>query len=709
MIILEHSLYAEKTIANSLGLPEYSYWFVRKAFAPLLERFGAVVPLASPVEDADRIFRSAKAHAQDCVFLSFSAPHQTPTGLTCPTVPVFAWEYDTIPNEAWDDEPQNDWRQVLRRTPAAITHSRFSVHAVRRALGSDYPIWSIPAPVADRQAGLETTAVGWRERIELDISNALVFDSWAIDLSLFADDLGVRSAKAIESLQRAMREGGRQSRRIELGGVVYTSVLNPIDGRKNWADMATAFTYAFREEPRATLILKTTHRDLHKAVTPMLQYLAKLGRFRCRILVVHGMLNDSEYQRLIEASSYAVNTSHGEGQCLPLMEFMAAGRPAITPRHTAMLDYVSQDNAFVVADHHRPASWPHDMRHVCRCLRHQIEFADLVRRYRQSFAVARDQPQQYAEMSKASVEALRAFCGDEVVAGRLGEMFAYVCKEEHPRLALAPERVGSTGRSPNAALPPAPSMEDHGFLVGLTDDMLTGWYNRDTGELTPGFPISGQDIVVDVGCGDGGPAQFCARTGAHVILADVDGPRLERAAERLREEGASRVDAYVTDADPLPLPDGQATRVVCMEVMEHVEDPAVLMRELVRVGAPGALYLITVPGHVHEQMQKHLAPPEYFERPNHIRIIDPVTFEDVITTAGLQIERKFTYGFYWALWWTFFWQCSVPLEEANRHPLLASWAKTWALALEGPDGRRIQPLLNGLMPKNQVIIARKPA
>ena len=695
MIILEHSTYGEKTIANSLGLPEYSYWFVRKAFIPLLERFGAVVPLASPAEDADRIFRSAEAHDQSCVFLSFSAPHQTPTGLACPTVPVFAWEYDTIPNETWSNEPQNDWREVLRRTPAAITHSRFSVHAVRRALGPDYPVWSIPAPVADRQSGLETTAAGWRERIELDVATALVFDSRAIDLSPFAQGADVHGERTMRMLQTAVRDAGRQSRRIELEGVVYTTVLNPVDGRKNWTDMAAAFVYAFRDKPRATLLLKTTHRDLHRAVTPILELLARLGRFRCRVLVVHGMLDAAEYGRLIEASSYAVNTSHGEGQCLPLMEFMAAGRPAVTPRHTAMLDYVSPDNAFVVADHHRPASWPHDIRHVNRCLRHQIEFADLVRRYRESFTVALDQPQRYAEMSKASVAALRAFCGDEVVAGRLGEVFAHLGKAERLQAPVAPRPVSSD--------------TDDGFLVGLKDDMLTGWYNRKAGELAPGFPISADDIVVDVGCGDGGPAAFSARAGAHVILADVDAPRLERAAQRLRQAGASRLDAYVTNADPLPLPDGAATRVVCMEVMEHVEDPQVLMRELARVGAPGALYLITVPGDVHEHMQEHLAPRQYFERPNHIRIIDPATFKTLLNAAGLQIEHQFTYGFYWALWWTFFWQCSTSLEEAKRHPLLASWAKTWALALEGRDGGRIQALLNGLMPKSQVIVARKPA
>lgn len=714
MIILEHSTYGKNTIATSLGLPEYSYWFVRKAFAPLLEAWGVVAPVASPHEDVDPVFRSAEAHGQPCVFLSFSPPHQTPLNLACPTVPVFAWEYDTIPDEAWNDEPQNDWRTVLRRVPAAITHSEFSVRAVRRALGADYPIWSVPAPVADRQTGLESSAAGWRSRVELEVADALVFDTRDIALSLFGYGQDVKSARAMRLLQASVREAGRGRRRITLEGVVYTTVLNPVDGRKNWADMAAGFIYAFRDEPHATLILKTTHRDLHEAVIPILQDLAKLGSFCCRILVVHGMLDDETYRRLVEATSYTVNTSHGEGQCLPLMEFMAAGRPAVAPRHTAMLEYVSPENAFVVADHHRPAFWPHDVRQANRCLRHQIEFADLVRRYRESFLVARDRPERYADMSRAAVAALRAFCGDGVVSERLGEVFGHLKMQTGAPATAAPPVVAPPTVAPGLtalggrAPPPAETVAQDGFLLGLKDAMLTGWYNRDAGELAAGFPVAAQDVVVDVGCGDGGPAAFCARAGAHVILADVDEPRLREAAERLRHEGASRVDAYVTDADPLPLPDGVATRVVCMEVMEHVEDPAVLMGELARIGKPGSLYLITVPGDVHEGIQKHVAPPQYFERPNHIRIIDPDTFRRHVAEAGLQIERQFTYSFYWAMWWTFFWQCSTSLEEANQHPLLASWARTWALALEGRDGAIIQQQLNRLMPKNQVIIARKP-
>ena len=712
MIILEHSTFDASTIGRNLGLPEYSYWFVRKAFRPVLERFGVVVPVSKPQQDADRICRSALAHGQPCVYFSFNPPNLVPLDFECPIVPVFAWEYDVIPNEVWNEDPANDWARVLARAPAAITHSRFSVQAVKDALGPDYPIWSIPAPVADRQAS-RAAARGWREPFELSLGSALVFDSLILDLSIFAYGEDERSLRALRLLQSsAAADRGRPARRVRLQGVIYTAVFNPVDGRKNWYDMVAGFIYALRNQPDATLILKTTHRDLAEGVLLILQDLAKLGRFACRILIVHGMLDDEDYAALMDATSYTVNTSHGEGQCLPLMEFMSAGRPALAPQHTAMSDYVSTDNAFVIGSHQRPAFWPHDVRQAIRCLRYQVNFADVVRCYRSSFAVARDDPQRYAAMSRAAVAALGAFCSDEVVVGRIQQVLDHLGARAGTlpwgqRSGVSSVHAGSIVTGGSAVPAPAQPRVD-GFLLGLQDAMETGWYNVGAGELAAGFPVTGEDVVLDVGCGDGGPVAFCARQGAHVILADMDAERLAGAAARLKDTPARKVEAHVTDADPLPLPDACASRVICMEVLEHVEDTAVTMAELARVGQPGALYLITVPGDVQEQMQKHLAPAQYFERPNHVRIIDPQSFGIMIETAGLTIERRYTYSFYWAMWWMMFWQCSTSLEAAADHPMLEAWARTWSLVLKGRDGPRIQTLLNELMPKNQVIIARKP-
>jgi len=163
----------------------------------------------------------------------------------------------------------------------------------------------------------------------------------------------------------------------------------------------------------------------------------------------------------------------------------------------------------------------------------------------------------------------------------------------------------------------------------------------------------------------------------------------------------------VGDANPLLLEDGIASRVICMEVLEHVDDTAQFLNELARVGKSGAHYLLSVPDPVQETLQKGVAPASYFEKPNHIRIIPRDEFEKMVTDAGLVVERHEYYGFYWSVWWLFFWICKVDLNNAS-HPLLDNWAKTWEALMDTPNGEHVRQALNDFMPKSQVIIARKP-
>ena len=246
------------------------------------------------------------------------------------------------------------------------------------------------------------------------------------------------------------------------------------------------------------------------------------------------------------------------------------------------------------------------------------------------------------------------------------------------------------------------------FLLGLHDSQLSGWYNHETSELMTDFTIGPDDIVIDVGCVDGGALAFCAEKGAYVILADLDAERVSRAADWIGDRAPGRVEKHITDANPLPLADSSVTRVICMEMLEHVDDPAVVLAELVRIGKPGARYLITVPDTVQEKLQKHLAPPSYFEKPNHIRIFERAEFDAAVTNAGLTIERRSFYGFYWAMWWLLFWECKIDFKGMPRHPVLDNWARTWAAVLATEEGIKVKHLFDRFMPKNQVIIASKP-
>ncbi|MNF33864.1 putative S-adenosylmethionine-dependent methyltransferase [compost metagenome] len=257
------------------------------------------------------------------------------------------------------------------------------------------------------------------------------------------------------------------------------------------------------------------------------------------------------------------------------------------------------------------------------------------------------------------------------------------------------------------AEPVAPASADNIDLSTLTDTSLSGWFRQETDELFEGFPIRTEDSVLDIGCGDGPFVQFCAQRGAEVIFADIDADKVAAVERALQGSAARAMMPLVTDANPIPLPDARVSKVVAMEVLEHVEDPRQFMSELVRVGRPGAQYLITVPDPLGESVQKELAPPAYFEHPNHIRVFQRDEFERLIEEAGLVIERKAEYGFYWSVWWFFFWACRQDLSPP-WHPLLDSWTRTWNLLLSMEDGPRIKQALDRAMPKSQAIIARKP-
>lgn len=418
MLIIIYSETNQHTIAQNLGRSEYSYYFVLKEYRPVLERLGRVVEVSDPQTEVDALYLDCLSRGEDCVFLSFSPPHRTPAHFACPTVPVFAWEFSTIPNEPFAGEPRNDWRMVLRASGAAITHSNYTVNAVREAMGADYPIVAVPAPVWDRFAarGAQLQRQPKARQVRLKIKGLLA-DSRQLDLRAFGP-AHLRAGKGID-FQAPARE-----QELVLDGVIYTSVFNPGDGRKNWEDMLSAFCVTFREVEGATLVLKLTHHDAEEALTDILHHLYKNQSYRCRIVLIYGYLADSDYERLVQATSYVVNTSYGEGQCLPLMEFMSCGKPAVAPRTTAMIDYLDADNAFLIDSTDELTAWPHDPRKAFRTLRYITNWASLCTAYRASYDVAKDDPQRYARMSVHAVTSLQNFCSQATAEQRLKAFFA---------------------------------------------------------------------------------------------------------------------------------------------------------------------------------------------------------------------------------------------------------------------------------------------
>jgi len=511
MKFLVYSQVTAAQIAASLGLPEYSYYFVLRDFLPVLQQLGDVLVIEHPEVEVDPLYDEACAAGERCLFLSFSPPQKTPLGLRCPTIPVFAWEFSSIPNEHWLDELNQDWCYVLQKSVQGISHSELTVQAVKAELGATFPIISIPSPVWDKYESLRESpgALPLNTGLCIQVRSGVVLDTHDVALEPYMPGLdavakavaAARAPKPAESQAQAPTDAPvvecapQQSRlkisrrylgewyfrvlreflpglpgpapappaapatlelviedctlpleprnqvepgalpksgvkpltpewglsecSFELSGVVFTSLFNPYDGRKNWVDMLTAFCAAFKDAADATLVFKLGHHEYQSVLNDMLMCMARMPKFKCRVVLLQGFLDKAEFDSLIRASAFVVNASHGEGQCLPLMEFLSCGKPAIAPRHSAMLDYIDEEVAFVVDSWEDATAWSHDPRLAYRTLRHQIDWSSLVEAYREAYRCVQEDPSRYAKMSANAIERMRCHCSQAVATQKL--------------------------------------------------------------------------------------------------------------------------------------------------------------------------------------------------------------------------------------------------------------------------------------------------
>jgi hypothetical protein len=691
---LNFILYATKGQSSPsavLGAPEYSYLFVMHGFRDLLRQIGVVHVVTAPAA-ADDIYQDCLDRGQSCLFLSFTPPQNTPLGLRCPTIPVIAWEFGSIPTGGWRGDKREDWRYVLRQTGRAITISGFAAKAIRGTMGEDYPVAFIPTPVWDRQAALrarldspgaiapggpaclEFDGFTWDSRqvtlpaslrappppsaaarqaamllpmrgAQLALAEASAAEQRDIALAISrqmaesqaasradlapaeqlpgADDIQGQAAEegdayaaettpmeadaarpepgpepeppvaappaaaepalAEKTLGRRMRitafllrqwyrevirdllpasvatlmskagmavlgrkpapgELPRQTRHAEiapsavevspdtaadaidsaeaptplsadtdaipepfeplpgpaentaasdltdpalpatalylpvdgrkddepvrpaprhlparddpplpepelavfipdpfpparadpprretvsLDGMIFTAVLSPKDGRKNWQDILTAFVTTFHDTQDATLVVKMIGADAAFWWWEFHDIVKALPRFSCRVLIINGFLDDENYAKLIAATHFVVNASLAEGQCLPLVEFMSAGRPAIAPRHTAMLDYITPENALIVGSAVEFCSFPHDPHNMLTTTRHRIEWPSLCAAFAGAAAILRTDPARHAAMAENAASTMRQYCSDATAGPALASFLGF--------------------------------------------------------------------------------------------------------------------------------------------------------------------------------------------------------------------------------------------------------------------------------------------
>jgi len=101
------------------------------------------------------------------------------------------------------------------------------------------------------------------------------------------------------------------------------------------------------------------------------------------------------------------------------MNFLAAGRPGVTPCHTAIADYFDETMGFPVESHPEPAAWPHDPQLRLRTSWQRLVWPSLVDQLRRSYEIAKYDRSEYEVMSSRCRQKMQSWAHGSVVQENL--------------------------------------------------------------------------------------------------------------------------------------------------------------------------------------------------------------------------------------------------------------------------------------------------
>jgi SAM-dependent methyltransferase len=225
--------------------------------------------------------------------------------------------------------------------------------------------------------------------------------------------------------------------------------------------------------------------------------------------------------------------------------------------------------------------------------------------------------------------------------------------------------------------------------------------------------IGPNDRVIDLGCGTGRHVLALSKQpgiihGADLSRHDLRVARYLLEIMRRRGEVRAKVHWLQMAGERLPFADAAFDRVICTETLEHVDDDAVLARELVRVLKPGGILAVSVPDEWSEKLFWKLSKNYRTHAGGHVRIYERERIVALLRQAGLRPYavryRHSLETMYWLTHVAFWsdWGKQGPITRAFRNALDSHRARSSKIVT------LIDDIGNRVLPKSIVVYSRKP-
>jgi SAM-dependent methyltransferase len=173
-----------------------------------------------------------------------------------------------------------------------------------------------------------------------------------------------------------------------------------------------------------------------------------------------------------------------------------------------------------------------------------------------------------------------------------------------------------------ADAPPGLPLTGERTVPGIPEENY--WFRRHEAVYVALAPRCAGATVLEAGCGEGYGAGLLARVARRVVGLDYDVLTAAHVSRRYPEVAVARANLVA-----LPLTSGSVDAVVSLQVIEHLWDQGLFLRECLRVLRPGGVLVVSTPNRI--TFSPGLDTPL---NPFHTRELDPRELAGLVTEAG---------------------------------------------------------------------------